>query len=389
MNTGARRFYVKVVGTAFTVSPVKLYKATKVPASNRPGFKPTLHARRKSRSPSKKFNKKRDKKSPQDAKKHTFLARRSRSYLLGKSSAGNALASFHPSSQPQELARSASILKNIHDPTPKNANYDEGWAAKQERAFTRWLNYVLVPLVPEKTTLSMADHRRLYEQRRAARCLFQSSQLTQLLAKVDYEIEAGHIAVRPDRHPRMDVGMRDMLLDTIMCVHPAWLRLALETITGLAQDHTQLATVDIAQQTLRKFVADNILFDHKLASEFKHPTVPEMYRPGFEDAIKKHFLRMFLRLVYILDQAKLQQLLPRNTCLFIPGCHVKTSKDMLTSLCKDVLQGEGDFVKHLGLLGYTVSHEQQPLDEVDYEIKTLAVDLRDGVRLARYFLWSS
>lgn len=54
---------------------------------------------------------------------------------------------------------------------------------------------------------------------------------------------------------------------------------------------------------------------------------------------------------------------------------------MLLSFSRDFLSGEGDLVKHLGFLGYKVSHRQTALEEVDYAVTNLAVDLRDGLRL--------
>ena len=54
---------------------------------------------------------------------------------------------------------------------------------------------------------------------------------------------------------------------------------------------------------------------------------------------------------------------------------------MLLTLSRDLLAGEGDLVKHLSLLGYRVQHKQTALEEVDYGVTNLAVDLRDGLRL--------
>ncbi len=57
------------------------------------------------------------------------------------------------------------------------------------------------------------------------------------------------------------------------------------------------------------------------------------------------------------------------------------SRDMLTSFARDFLSGEGDFVKHLGYLGYEVSHKQTVLDEFDFAVSSIAADIKDGVRL--------
>ena len=54
---------------------------------------------------------------------------------------------------------------------------------------------------------------------------------------------------------------------------------------------------------------------------------------------------------------------------------------MLIEFSRCYLAGEGDVTRHLGYLGYKVTHTQVPLDEFDYAVNNLATDLRDGVRL--------
>lgn len=53
---------------------------------------------------------------------------------------------------------------------------------------------------------------------------------------------------------------------------------------------------------------------------------------------------------------------------------------MLT-FSRDFLRGEGDLTKHLSYLGFVVSHEQKYLDEFDYSVGNLSIDLRCGIRL--------
>lgn len=59
----------------------------------------------------------------------------------------------------------------------------------------------------------------------------------------------------------------------------------------------------------------------------------------------------------------------------------QSTKAMLIQFSRDYLSGEGDVTKHLGYLGYVVTHQQTSMDEFDYAVTNLAVDLRDGVRL--------
>jgi abnormal spindle-like microcephaly-associated protein len=45
--------------------------------------------------------------------------------------------------------------------------------------------------------------------------------------------------------------------------------------------------------------------------------------------------------------------------------------------------GEGNVLRHLEMLGYRLAYVQSPLTEYPWGVSNLAVDLRDGLRLAR------
>jgi len=80
------------------------------------------------------------------------------------------------------------------------------------------------------------------------------------------------------------------------------------------------------------------------------------------------------------------RILTRDPCLLSTGNganNVKSSKALLTNFAKDYLSGDGDIEKHLRQLRFRVEHEQSILSEVDFSVTNLAVDLRDGVRLAK------
>jgi len=88
--------------------------------------------------------------------------------------------------------------------------------------------------------------------------------------------------------------------------------------------------------------------------------------------------------VAFLDKTKQMNILPSTPCLFLSAGNVKSTKDLLNTLSRDFMKGEGDFVKHLeSCVGLKVSYEQGFIDDYDLEITNLAVDLRDGVRLTR------
>ena len=57
------------------------------------------------------------------------------------------------------------------------------------------------------------------------------------------------------------------------------------------------------------------------------------------------------------------------------------SKEIMIKFSSDYLAGEGDVIKHLKHLGYELTHKQTPLDEFDFGVTNLGVDLRNGIRL--------
>ncbi|KAJ3599904.1 hypothetical protein NHX12_033858 [Muraenolepis orangiensis] len=61
----------------------------------------------------------------------------------------------------------------------------------------------------------------------------------------------------------------------------------------------------------------------------------------------------------------------------------KSSKDLLLAFSRDFLSGEGILPRHMGYLGLPVSPVQTPLDEFNFGVKNLAVDLKSGIRLVR------
>ena len=79
-------------------------------------------------------------------------------------------------------------------------------------------------------------------------------------------------------------------------------------------------------------------------------------------------------------------MIKHNPCLFNKDSPIKMSKDIITSFSRDFLSGEGDVMKHLGYLGYKVDHKQTHLDEFDFAVTNIAVDVRCGVKylLARF-----
>ncbi|XP_074207690.1 abnormal spindle-like microcephaly-associated protein isoform X1 [Camelus bactrianus] len=294
----------------------------------------------------------------------------------------------------------------------KNVFYDERWKEKQEQGFTWWLNFILtpddftvktsisevnattlllgvesqhkisVPRAPTKDEMSLRTYTarcRLNRLRRAACRLFTSEKMVKAMKKLEIEIEAKRLIVRKDRHLWKDVGERQKVLNWLLSYNPLWLRIGLETIYG-----ELIPLEDNSDVTgLAMFILNRLLWNPDLAAEFRHPTVPHLYRDGHEEALSKFTLKKLLLLVCFLDYAKISRLIDHDPCLFCKDAEFKASKEILLAFSRDFLGGEGDLSRHLSLLGLPVNHVQTPFDEFDFAVTNLAVDLQCGVRLVR------
>ncbi|NXR24765.1 ASPM protein, partial [Cinclus mexicanus] len=294
----------------------------------------------------------------------------------------------------------------------KNMFYDERWKEKQQRGFTWWLNFVLtpddfnvktntsqvnaaalvlgeenhhkrsLPKAPTKDEASLKAYtarRKLNRLRRAACLLFTSEAMVKAIQKLEVEIETRRLLVRRDRHLWKDIGERQKVLNWLLSYNPLWLRIGLETIYG------ELIALESNSDVmgLAIFILNRLLWNPDIAAEYRHPVVPHLYREGHEEALSKFTLKKLLLLVCFLDCAKRSRLIDHDPCLFCKDAEFKASKDLLLAFSRDFLSGEGDLSRHLSFLGLPVSHIQTPLDEFDFAVTNLAVDLQCGIRLVR------
>ncbi|XP_017585072.1 PREDICTED: abnormal spindle-like microcephaly-associated protein [Corvus brachyrhynchos] len=294
----------------------------------------------------------------------------------------------------------------------KNMFYDERWKEKQQRGFTWWLNFVLtpddfnvktntsqvnaaalilgeenhhkmsLPKAPTKDEASLKAYtarRKLNKLRREACRLFTSEAMVKAIQRLEVEIESRRLLVRRDRHLWKDIGERQKVLNWLLSYNPLWLRIGLETIYG------ELIALESNSDVmgLAIFILNRLLWNPDIAAEYRHPTVPHLYREGHEEALSKFTLKKWLLLVCFLDCAKRSRMIDHDPCLFCKDAEFKASKDLLLAFSRDFLSGEGDLSRHLGYLGLPVSHIQTPLDEFDFAVTNLAVDLQCGIRLVR------
>ncbi|KAF8774632.1 Abnormal spindle-like microcephaly-associated [Argiope bruennichi] len=290
-----------------------------------------------------------------------------------------------------------------------NAYYDEYWKEKQEAAFTNWLNFILTPIddletddvkvnsaaiwvesmkdaaplrAPSKEELSFKTYtaiKQLNQLRKAACNLYQSEELSTVIKKIEQAVDSKKILIRKDRALHADLGIKKDLLEMLLSYNPLWLRIGLETIYGemiCLQSNSDILG-------LSRFIIKKFLSNPDINAKFAYSSVINYYKPGYEDCLKRFILKKFLLLVYFLDVAKRIRLINHNPCLFCKHAKYKNSRSLLLTFSREYLSGEGDLTKHLRYLGCVVQHEQVPLEEFDYAVRNIAVDLRCGLRLGR------
>jgi abnormal spindle-like microcephaly-associated protein len=137
---------------------------------------------------------------------------------------------------------------------------------------------------------------------------------------------------------------------------------------------------------LKSFIVNCVLSDSVVLAKYTKGRckVPSgKFEIQYRQEMRVLVLYRLMILLIFLDRAKEAHILDKVPRLFTKGSAVKSSRAALQVFCRDFLSAEGDFIKHLNRIGIRVSYEQKPVDELEYDVTNLAVDLRDGVRLTR------
>ncbi|EDV27588.1 uncharacterized protein TRIADDRAFT_53434 [Trichoplax adhaerens] len=303
--------------------------------------------------------------------------------------------------------------KTISPFASQNNCYDDRWIDKQERGFTCWLNFILVPCEdgvsmnkfvtkvdastlalttdtttrqyhPTKDTLSYKNYenrKHLMMLRRAACILYQSKPVRMVVERITDAVKERKFTFKLDANIHSDLGLKQNLLDLLLSYNPLWLRIGLETIYG------EVLMIESNQDIigLSTFIISRFLSNPDIIKKYRDSSNLESFsnKKDFKEALGQYVIKQFLLLIFCIDQAKLTRLIDHDPCLFCMDAKFKSSRDLLLKLSREYLRGEGDIIRHLGQFGYNVTHVQTPLDEYNYAVTNLAVDLRDGVRLAR------
>ncbi|XP_014235635.1 abnormal spindle-like microcephaly-associated protein homolog [Trichogramma pretiosum] len=297
-----------------------------------------------------------------------------------------------------------------HDPfLTSTLYYDDKWIYKQEIEFKKWLNALLTPpehlttdvdtapidvgkvwqfcrakevsLAETKEAISARYHTntRLNSLRKAACSMYRRPDVITVLSNTTRCIEKEILIIRSDKDLHRDIGLQKIILELFISYNPLWLRIGLETIYG--------ETIPLQSNNdligLSKFVINRFFSDPFLVKTHSSNLHPNIRLNTFQQLMNKFMLKKFLFLVFFLDYAKRNKLIGHDPCLFHKKAAMKDSRSVILTFSRELLSGIGDVTKVLRNYSYVVSYQQSYLDEFDYAVKDLCLDLRDGVRLCR------
>nr|KJB69306.1 hypothetical protein B456_011G015400 [Gossypium raimondii] len=206
-------------------------------------------------------------------------------------------------------------------------------------------------------------------------------------------IDGGRLKMKANCPIVTDVGVKEKATKILMSYNPIWLRIGLYIIFGgdsLISPEGDFSSVkDIS---FLKMIIEKQFFSHTgLAKAYAYnKKVEGLYRPGYYENLGNIILKRTLLLVLILDRAKSQTSLPLNygidgvdggsPLLFTVSSGIKSSRQVLHNfLSSDVMQGEGDLLAHLVIVGYKVSHQQDSHETRDEKSIMSTTDYTDAV----------
>ena len=263
--------------------------------------------------------------------------------------------------------------------------YEDGWLAHQEVAITQLVNNLFT------ISKSSQASNEILLLRLGLLDLYQDPAFSLLYKRVQASLLYGALSLPKDVQARgsrlwSDLGMRrhfsDLWLNTY---NLASLRAGLEVVvgrectmssrgphTGRQSDETNHK---ISLRAVRIYIETFLI-----RNEDANPEPEDAAREAW--SYQRTLLRS-LTLIKLLDTAKGFSDSSLPACLFLPNSLFKTSAAVVQALAQMLHPAVGDILRSLNHLDYFVNHKQFPLEEIEYQITNLAVDLRDGVRLTR------
>ena len=304
---------------------------------------------------------------------------------------------FLPELQQIELQHYYPLLsENISDP----ALYEDSWLTHQEIAITQLVNALF------QTSQGSNVASGTQQLRHEFLGVYQDPSFPLLHKRLQASLLYGALRIPKDvlaRGSRLwaDLGRRERFCSFWLDTYDlAYLAAALEVVIGRECSSSPRVSEEGRSSTLNS--NGTLCTDARKGRAIKTSTSRRSVRAflevflirnddgspddgviGYEAWSYQRTLLRSLMLIKLLDRSKATSGSPSSLCLFLPTSPYKSSAAIVKALAQMLNPGIGDILRLLSHLDYVVSHKQYPLEEFNYHIENLAVDLRDGVVLTR------
>ncbi|KAF4556180.1 Hypothetical protein D9617_1g080550 [Elsinoe fawcettii] len=256
--------------------------------------------------------------------------------------------------------------------------YEDSWLANQEISLTQVINTIFAQNYSAQKPPQPSENRRCTYLN-----LCQQPEIVELHHALFLSIQAGPLSLPSQTEiPRLyeNVGLRRTFLNLWLDSYDLELLMAAsEAVTArlCVSPGTSSKSVQTGAKDLRKSMR------HFLTTTLLQQEDPNVNGVDEATAARKQWQRTWLRslsIIHLLDLGHACRQV--SGCLFNKNSAVKSSQAMLRAMATLVCPSI-NVPRKLAYLGYALDHLQSPLDEYEYRITNLAIDMRDGVRLAR------
>ncbi|KAI7296701.1 hypothetical protein KC340_g15321 [Hortaea werneckii] len=292
-------------------------------------------------------------------------------------------SSRQTSSRPSKLAMYPALAEDVSQPQL----YEDSWLSQQEVALTELINEIFEQADPTATTWQAptCSLRERFVQ------IYHQPRVAALHKRLQASLLYGGLSRPKDMpnapSPAHDIGLRKRFLNLwLQTYDEEAVRAAAEVVVGRQiprKAHSLPNDISAGENVLDPSKSRRALIG--FLETFLVSVEDVDGRDSEEGSIEQRkWRKMILRslmMIWLLDQAKASGVL--NGCLFKRSSSVKSSVWILHSLSSLLIPSIGDLTRVLRHFDYEVNHVQDPLDEVEYRIENIAVDLRDGIFLTR------
>lgn len=278
--------------------------------------------------------------------------------------------------------------------------FEEEWLSDKEAAITQLVNR----LFQATDARELCRHSSTKTVRRDLLQLYQEPSTSLLYSRLKASLLYGALSIPSYRihdcsRVSTDVGLRSKVVSLWTgTYHLPSLRAAAEVVVGREAPSSLKASAGMlpdgdqprkeTRRDLELFLDSCLIRNEDCERPRRLPmnsSAPDQKRSALDHefgspkwSLRRTMLRS-LMMIHLLDKAKDLGMISGN--LFCTSSRFKSSASVLRELFSLLLPSAGDVSRPLMHLHYKVCHVQFPLNEYDYDIKNLATDLRDGVRI--------